>query len=195
MEAKDVLKELRQRHNMTQDQLSEKLAVTRQAVSRWENGESVPNPETLKQLSALFDTSINHLLGDPHKLICQCCGMPLDSDEIISRDLDGSFNEDYCKWCYTDSKFTYDSMEQLLEFLVTHMSNEQFPPEQARTYFNDITKAPERVLLLSMCIANYRSGSMVHQQRAHKHCICCLVSPLPWRIRYGHYNEAYHWQQ
>lgn len=96
MEAKDVLKELRQRHNMTQDQLSEKLAVTRQAVSRWENGESVPNPETLKQLSALFDTSINHLLGDPRKLICQCCGMPLDSDEVISRDLDGSFNEDYC---------------------------------------------------------------------------------------------------
>ena len=89
MEAKDVLKELRQRHNMTQDQLSEKLAVTRQAVSRWENGESVPNPETLKQLSALFDTSINHLLGDPRKLICQCCGMPLDSDEVISRDLDG----------------------------------------------------------------------------------------------------------
>lgn len=120
MEAKDVLKELRQRHNMTQDQLSEKLAVTRQAVSRWENGESVPNPETLKQLSALFDTSINHLLGDPRKLICQCCGMPLDSDEVISRDLDGSFNEDYCKWCYTD------------------MSNEQFPPEQARTYFNQM---------------------------------------------------------
>ena len=103
MEAKDVLKELRQRHNMTQDQLSEKLAVTRQAVSRWENGESVPNPETLKQLSALFDTSINHLLGDPRKLICQCCGMPLDSDEVISRDLDGSFNEDYCKWCYTEA--------------------------------------------------------------------------------------------
>ena len=63
---------------------------------------------------------------------------PLDSDEVISRDLDGSFNEDYCKWCYTDSKFTYDSMEQLLEFLVTHMSNEQFPPEQARTYFNQM---------------------------------------------------------
>lgn len=210
MEAKDVLKELRQRHNMTQDQLSEKLAVTRQAVSRWENGESVPNPETLKQLSALFDTSINHLLGDPRKLICQCCGMPLDSDEVISRDLDGSFNEDYCKWCYTDSKFTYDSMEQLLEFLVTHMSNEQFPPEQARTYFNqmlpklkhwrnnffeDITKAPERVLLLSMCIANYRSGSMIHQQRAHKHRPCRPISPLPWRIRHGQYNEAYHWQQ
>lgn len=57
MEAKEILKELRQKHDMTQGQLAEKLAVTRQAVSRWENGESVPNPETLKQLSALFDTS------------------------------------------------------------------------------------------------------------------------------------------
>ena len=49
MEAKEILKELRQKHDMTQGQLAEKLAVTRQAVSRGENGESVPNPETLKQ--------------------------------------------------------------------------------------------------------------------------------------------------
>ena len=42
MEAKDVLKELRQRHNMTQDQLSEKLAVTRQAVSRWKTASPSP---------------------------------------------------------------------------------------------------------------------------------------------------------
>ena len=136
MEAKEILKELRQKHDMTQDQLAEKLAVTRQAVSRWENGESVPNPETLKQLSALFDISINRLLGDPRKLICQCCGMPLDSDDVISREPDNRFNEDYCKWCYTGGKFTYGSMDALLEFLVSHMSNEQFPPEQARSYFS-----------------------------------------------------------
>ena len=136
MEAKDILKELRQKHDMTQDQLADKLAVTRQAVSRWENGESIPNPETLKQLSALFDISINRLLGDPRKLICQCCGMPLDSDDVISREPDNHFNEDYCKWCYTGGKFTYASMDALLEFLVSHMSNEQFPPEQARSYFS-----------------------------------------------------------
>ena len=140
MEAKEILKELRQKHDMTQDQLAEKLAVTRQAVSRWENGESVPNPETLKQLSALLDISINRLLGDPRKLICQCCGMPLDSDDVISREPDNRFNEDYCKWCYTGGKFTYASMDALLEFLVSHMSNEQFPPEQARTYFSHWSK-------------------------------------------------------
>ena len=136
MKAQDILKELRQKQNMTQDELADKLSVTRQAVSRWENGESVPNPETLKQLSALFDTSINHLLGDPRKLICQCCGMPLDSDEVISRETNGQFNEEYCKWCYADGQFTYGSMDELLEFLVSHMSNEQFPPEQARAYFS-----------------------------------------------------------
>ena len=137
MDTKDVIFELRTRHGLSQDALAEKLYVTRQAVSRWETGETLPNTETLKRLSMLFDVSINTLLGSPRTLICQCCGMPLD-DASLSREPDGSFNEDYCKWCYTGGKFTYDSMEQLLEFLVTHMSNEQFPPEQARTYFNQM---------------------------------------------------------
>ena len=138
METKDVIYELRTGKGLSQEELAEKVFVTRQAVSRWENGESVPNPETLKQLSALFDSSINHLLGDPRKLICQCCGMPLDSDEVISREADGQLNEEYCKWCYTDGRFTYGSSDELLEFLVSHMSNEQFPPEQARAYFSQM---------------------------------------------------------
>lgn len=62
--------------------------------------------------------------------------MPLDSDEVISRETDGQFNEEYCKWCYADGQFTYGSMDELLEFLVSHMSNEQFPPEQAKVYFS-----------------------------------------------------------
>ena len=68
------------------------------------------------------------------KLVCQCCGMPLD-DGSISKEPDGAFNEDYCKWCYADGKFVYTSIEQLTDFLVEHMSNENFPPEQARAYF------------------------------------------------------------
>ena len=56
---------------MSQDALAEKVHVTRQAVSRWENGDTIPNTETLKLLSKLFDVSINTLLGSPQKLICQ----------------------------------------------------------------------------------------------------------------------------
>ena len=49
--------------------------------------------------------------------------MPLNEDDLISREPDGSYNEDYCKWCYTDGKFTYQSKESLLDYLVANMPN------------------------------------------------------------------------
>lgn len=134
METKDVIFELRTKNGLSQDELAEKIYVTRQAVSRWETGETVPGTETLKLLSKLFDVSINTLLGSPRKLVCQCCGMPLD-DLSISREPDGAFNEEYCKWCYADGKFVYTELEVLTDFLVEHMSNENWPPEQARAFF------------------------------------------------------------
>ena len=134
METKDVILELRTKNGLSQDDLARKIYVTRQAVSRWETGETVPNTETLKLLSELFDVSVNTLLGSPRTLICQCCGMPLE-DSLISREPDGAFNEEYCKWCYNDGKFAYTSLEALVDFLAEHMSNDNFPPEQARAYF------------------------------------------------------------
>ena len=134
VETKDILYELRTKNGLSQEALADKLYVTRQAVSRWENGETVPNTETLKLLSKMFDVSINTLLGTPRKLVCQCCGMPLD-DASISREPDGTFNEEYGKWCYADGKFVYTNLAELSDFLVTHMSNEAWPPEQARAYF------------------------------------------------------------
>ena len=91
MEIKDVLLKLRTDRGLSQEALAERIFVTRQAVSRWENGETVPNTDTLKLLSKEFDVSINTLLGAPRTLICQCCGMPLE-DSTLSRELDGSFN-------------------------------------------------------------------------------------------------------
>lgn len=133
METKDIILKLRTQNGLSQEGLAEKVFVTRQAVSRWETGETVPNTETLKLLSKLFDVSINTLLGSPRKLICQCCGMPLE-DSTISRETDGTFQEEYCKWCYADGKFAYTSLEELTDFLVGHMSNENWPPEQVRAY-------------------------------------------------------------
>ena len=59
MDTKDVLKKIRTQNGLTQDEMAMKLAVTRQAVSRWENGDATPNIETLKQISSAFDVSIN----------------------------------------------------------------------------------------------------------------------------------------
>lgn len=133
MDTKDVLLELRTRHGFSQDELAEKVFVTRQAVSRWENGDTVPNTETLKLLSDLYQVSINTLLGSPRQLICQCCGMPLE-DEIISHNKDGSLNEEYCKWCFADGTYTYSDMDDLIEVCVKNMVNEEFSEEQARAY-------------------------------------------------------------
>lgn len=111
MEPKTILLALRNRAHLSQDALAEKVYVTRQAVSRWENGETVPNTETLKLLSKLYDVSINTLLGSPREMVCHCCGMTLD-DTTTSRERDGLFNEKYCKWCYHDGTFTLDFWER-----------------------------------------------------------------------------------
>ena len=137
MDTKDVLYELRTKHGMSQDDLAEKVFVTRQAVSRWETGETVPNTETLKALSKLYDVSINTLLGSPQKLVCQCCGMPLD-DAIIGRNKDGSLNEEYCKWCFADGTYTYSNMDDLIDVAAPHMADAGFTEEQARAYMKKI---------------------------------------------------------
>lgn len=137
METKVILLKLRNKAGLSQEELAEKVYVTRQAVSRWETGETLPNTETLKQLSRLYNVSINTLLGSPSKLICQCCGMPLE-DEIMSKEKDGSINEEYCKWCYKDGNFTYNDMESLISFCENTMSNETFSKQQVRDYMNNL---------------------------------------------------------
>ena len=111
METKEIIVELRTKKGLSQEALAEKIFVTRQAVSRWENGETIPNIDTLKLLSKLFDVSINTILGSPRELICGCCGMVLE-DCNTSRENDGNFNEEYCKWCYVDGEYTLDIWKQ-----------------------------------------------------------------------------------
>ena len=111
METKDIIYQLRTEKGLSQEELAEKIFVTRQAVSRWETGETTPNIDALKLLSKTFDVSINTLLGSPRELVCQCCGIPLE-DYNTSRENDGYFNEEYCKWCYSDGEYTLDIWKQ-----------------------------------------------------------------------------------
>ena len=114
METKDIILDLRTKKGLSQEELAEKVFVTRQAVSRWENDETIPNTETLKLLSKFFDVSINTLLGSPQQLVCKCCGMNLE-DCNISKETNGNFNEEYCKWCYSDGDFTLDFWKQYIK--------------------------------------------------------------------------------
>jgi len=63
MEFNEKLQILRKDRNMTQEELAEKLYVSRTAISKWESGRGMPNIESLKALSNLFEISIDSLLS------------------------------------------------------------------------------------------------------------------------------------
>ena len=58
---------LRKERKLTQAQLAEKLGVSFQAISRWENGTALPDAENLRQLSHLYDVSSDYLLNDDYE--------------------------------------------------------------------------------------------------------------------------------
>ncbi len=53
---------LRKSNNYTQDDLAEKLGISRQAVSKWETGMTIPDLEVLLKISKLYDITINDIL-------------------------------------------------------------------------------------------------------------------------------------
>lgn len=66
-EISNSIKTLRKENNLSQDQLAEKLYVTRQAVSNWENGKNQPDLDTLKRIAEVFGVSVERLLYGKQK--------------------------------------------------------------------------------------------------------------------------------
>ncbi len=64
MEFYENLKYLRKGANLTQEQLAEKLNVSRQAVTKWESGQSMPDIQNLKQMADMFGVSMDNLVRD-----------------------------------------------------------------------------------------------------------------------------------
>ena len=116
METKDVLRNLRESHYLTQDQMAERVMVSRQAVSRWENGETTPGIDMTKLLASVLDVPVIQLLDLPQEPSCQCCGTPFSVPNMDrGHDADGHENPDYCKWCYDEGTFAYQTMDDVIE--------------------------------------------------------------------------------
>lgn len=64
MKFNENLKYLRKKEGLTQEQLAEKLNVSRQAVTKWESGQALPDIVNLKELAVLFGVTTDELLGD-----------------------------------------------------------------------------------------------------------------------------------
>lgn len=63
----DKLKSLRKDHSLSQEDLAEKLAVSRQTISKYELGDATPDLKRLSELAELFNVSYDYLLGDTAK--------------------------------------------------------------------------------------------------------------------------------
>lgn len=112
-----VIAQARAERNMTQAELARKLYVTRQAVSRWENGESSPSIDMTKLLAAVLDIPVPRLLEMPDGPVCQSCGMIMTDQAEYGHNHDGSCSNDYCKWCFEDGSFSKPtrSLEEQIE--------------------------------------------------------------------------------
>ena len=64
MELNEKIQILRKNKNMSQEKLADKLNISRQAVQKWENGESLPDISNLIQLSNIFNITLDRLLKD-----------------------------------------------------------------------------------------------------------------------------------
>lgn len=69
MEIGNKIVELRKKENLTQEQLAEKVGVSRQTISKWELGETSPDIKQAKNLADIFKIDINELVGDFNKVI------------------------------------------------------------------------------------------------------------------------------
>ena len=63
------IKDLRKKANITQEELAEKIGVSRQIVTKWENDSGLPDIENLKNIASLFNISIDELLNYKKELI------------------------------------------------------------------------------------------------------------------------------
>lgn len=106
MAFKETLAAIRAEQGITQEEMARKLFVTRQAVSRWETGETQPGIDMLKLICVTFSVPFERFFDMPMEYYCQCCSMPIPDPAIHGTEADGAPAEHYCKYCYDHGDFT-----------------------------------------------------------------------------------------
>ena len=106
MAMSDTITQIRTEKGLTQEQMARDLFVTRQAISRWETGETSPSIDMVKLICVTYSIPLERFFGMPAEYYCQCCSMPMPDEALHGTEADGSPSEHYCKWCYQEGDFT-----------------------------------------------------------------------------------------
>ncbi|MCL2756031.1 MAG: helix-turn-helix domain-containing protein [Firmicutes bacterium] len=147
--AKTIL-EIRNDAGLTQEEFAKKMFVTRQAVSRWENGGTTPTVDSLNIMINTFNVDANVFFKEEQK--CQSCSWHLSNFEYLGLNEDGTIHGEYCAQCLQkgkfDDQFTPEAIinmivEEGLDFYNTdHKTN--YTKEQAREVLNQVLPTLKR---------------------------------------------------
>ena len=122
MAIKDVLPRLRRERGLTQEELAKRLYITRQAVGRWERGETSPGIDMTKLIARELDVPIVELLEMPDQY-CESCGMMFTGPDQHGHEADGREAAEYCRWCYEGGTYTYETtMDEMIEDCAPRMA-------------------------------------------------------------------------
>ncbi len=146
MDSKEMLRKIREANHLTQDEMAARLFVTRQAVSRWETGEAIPSTDTLKQIAKEFGVSVDDILGVERGRRCQSCTYPLHNPEEYGTNADGTWNTDYCIYCWKDGAWVKpdETVQGIIDYTIPFMTSPAFSKEQAREYLEKLVPTLKR---------------------------------------------------
>ncbi len=135
MNFSEKLKLIRKSKGMTQEELAEKLDVSRQAVTKWESGQIYPDISNLIQISNLFNVTVDYLVRDQECAVSPESGTKSDLKSLIDFRLEANVNTyaaymnetdstrlDSHDFTYSNGKYTYHD---------TYVGGEQFAGEEA----------------------------------------------------------------
>ena len=104
MKLSEKLQKMRKENNITQEGLTDRLNVTRQAVSKWESGTAYPDTEKLIQISKMFNVSLDDLINDNGDKNFGNASKKIEFMEIINDMLDFIFKSVnmFCSMKFTE---------------------------------------------------------------------------------------------
>ncbi len=111
MAMSDTIAAIRAEQGITQEQMAHDLYVTRQAVSRWEKGDTSPGIDMVKLICVTYSVPLERFFDMPVEYYCQSCSMPISDPALHGTNADGSPSGDYCKYCYDKGNFTAKNVD------------------------------------------------------------------------------------
>jgi len=131
MNLNQKIEKIRKQSELTQNDFAKKLYVTRQAVTRWENGETTPTIDTLKAIINLFNVDANELFDNSY--VCQSCGRQLESVDDLGTNVDKTISVEYCNPCMSGGElYPANSFDEWVDLCLQYFDN---PTEETKEQF------------------------------------------------------------